>query len=168
MVFEGPPVNRYDVQILTPHFQLSGQLETVGPVGNFINDPSRTSLSLYDVNLMPLTSNNPLNGLSRPHIVIRRSRIVLLYFTSAEAQDSIRTLPHRVLLVAYTPVAVCRAYFHLTAETNVENFLGVVGGELLPVTDANVFPLREYPAPFPRQAKLILIGRSHLQFYHSA
>jgi hypothetical protein len=168
MVLEGPPVNRYEVQILTPHFQFSGQLETVGAVGNFINDPSRTSLSLYDVNLTPLTSNNPLKGLSRPHIVIRRSRIVLLYFVSTEARDSIRTLPRRELLVAYTPVAVCRAYFHMTAEANVENFLGVVSGELLPVTDANVFPLREYSAPFPRQPGLILIGRSHLQFYHAA
>ncbi len=166
MALQAPPVQRHDVQILTVPFQFSGQLETVGPVFNFINDPSRDSFSLYDVRLMPLTSGSPLKGLFHPHVVVRRSQIVLLYFTSAETRASIRLIVRRELLVAYTPLAVCRGYFHMAAEASVRDFLAITPGDLLPITEAHVFPLIELPAPFPTKADLLLASRFHLQLYH--
>ncbi|MDY6875143.1 MAG: hypothetical protein SWK90_02925 [Chloroflexota bacterium] len=168
MALQAPPIQRHDVQILTIPFQLSGQLETVGPVFNFINAPSRDSLSLYNVRLTPLTPGSPLKGLSCPHVVIRRSQVTLLYFTSAESHASIRLLARRELLVAYTPLAVCRGYFHLAAEASVHDFLGLIPGDMLPITEVHVFPLIELPAPFPTQADLLLVNRSHLQLYHQA
>ena len=166
MELQAPPIHRHKVQILTAHFQLSGQLETVGPVGNFINDSTRDSLALYDVCLTPLTPGSPLKPLSRPHVIIRKLEIVLLYLSSAEARASIHTLARRELLVAYTPVAVCRGYFHIPSEANINDFLSVTPGDLLPVTETYVFPLIELPAPFPAEAELLLAGRTHLQLYH--
>jgi hypothetical protein len=72
------------------------------------------------------------------------------------------------LLVAYTPVAVCRGYFHMSAEARLRDFLDVAQEHLIPVTEAHIFPLVELPAPFPSEAELILIGRSQLQSYHPA
>lgn len=168
MELEGPRVQRHDVQILTTRFQFSGQVETVGPVANFIDDPTRDNLSLYDTHLAPLTPGTPLKAISRPHVVVRKSQIVLLYFTSAEIRASIRTLTRRELLVAYTPVAVCRGYFHMPTEADVRDFLSIIRGNLLPVTEPLIFPLRELPAPFPTKADLMMVGSPHLQFYHTA
>jgi len=163
-----PPTQRHKVQILTAHFQFSGQLETVGPVENFINDPARESLSLYDVHLAPLTPGSPLKAISRPHIVILKPQIVLFYLVSAETRASIRTFARRELLVAYTPVAVCRGYFHMPAEANARDFLGVVAGDLLPVTEAHIFPFTKLPILFTTEAELVMLGRSHVLFYHTA
>ena len=168
MELEGPRVQRHDVQILTTRFQFSGQVETVGPVANFIDDPTRDSLSLYDTRLAPLTPGTPLKAISRPHVVVLKSQIVLLYFTSAEIRASIRTLARRELLVAYTPLAVCRGYFHMPTEADVRDFLSLVRGDLLPITEAHIFPLVELPEPFPAEAELVMAGRSHLHFYHTA
>jgi hypothetical protein len=168
MELQAPLAQRHEVQILTVHFQFSGQIETVGPVANFINDPTRDCFSLYDVRMAHLTPGSPLKTISRPHVVVRKPHIVLLYFTSAEIRTSIRTLTRRELLVAYTPVAVCRGYFHMPAEANVRDFLGVTPGDLLPVSEAHIFPMIELPAPFPAQADLVMVGRPHLQFYHAA
>jgi hypothetical protein len=168
MELEAPPIHRHGVQILTAHFQLSGQVETVGSVDTFINDPARDCFVLHDVRLAPLASGSPLKPLSRPHAVICRSEIALLHFTSAETQAAIRTLQRRELLVAYTPVAVCRGYFHMPTEANVNTFLGVTSGSLLPITEAYVFPLIELPDPFPAEADMLLVGRTHLRFYHPA
>jgi len=167
MELQAPPIQRHEVQILTIHFQLSGQLEAVGPVDYFINDPNRDCLALYDVRLVPLTPGGPLKPLSRPHVVVLKPRIVFLYLGSAEARTSIRTLARRELLVAYTPLAVCRGYFHMPAEANVNDFLGVTPGDLLPVTEASVFPLIELPDPFPAKADLLLVGRAYIQLYHA-
>ena len=168
MVLEAPPIQRHEVQLLTAHFQFSGHIETVGPVDNFINDPTRDDFSLYDVRLASLTPGSPLKTFSRPHVVVRKPHIVFLYFTSAETRASIHTLARRELLVAYTPIAVCRGYFHMPTEANVRDFLGVVPGDLLPVTEAHIFPLAELPAPFPAEASLVMASRAHLHCYHTA
>ncbi|MFQ6102030.1 MAG: hypothetical protein ACE5OS_12475 [Anaerolineae bacterium] len=168
MVLQGPPVERQAVSVITPHFQIAGHLETIGVPFSFINDAGRDSLSLYDAYLTPLTPGGPLKGFLRPHIVIRRSEIVLLHFASAETRASVRTRRRKELLVAYTPVAVCRGYFHMADEASLNDFLDDVTTVLLPITETKVFPLVELPAPFPTEADLLLVGLSHLQFYHPA
>ncbi len=167
MELQAPPIYRHEVQILTAHLQFSGQLETVGAVDNFINDPARDSLSLYDVHMAPLMPGSPLKTISRPHVVIRKPQIILIYFASAETRASIRMLARRELLVAYTPVAVCRGYFHMPTEANVRDFLGTIPGDLLPITEAHIFPFIELPAPFPAEADLVMMSRSHILAYHS-
>ncbi len=168
MGLKAPPSQRHEVQILTSRFQFSGQLETVGPVDNFVNDPARHNLSLYDVHIAPLTPGSPLQGILRPYVVIRKSRIVFLHFTSAETRASISTYPRRELLVIYMPMAVCRGHLHVPTEARLGDFLDVIPGSLLPVTEARIFPLVEMPAPFPVEAEMVLIGRSHVLFYHTA
>ncbi len=166
MGLQAPPTQRHDVQILTSHFQFSGQLETVGPVGNYINDPNRQSLSFHDVHLSPLTPGSPLKGISRPHVIILKPHIMLCYLESEEARASIGLFSRREPMMIYTPIAVCRGHFPMPAEGKISDFLGVVPGDLLPLLDAHVFPFVDLPAPFTRQAELMLIGRSHMLFYH--
>ncbi|MBN1811223.1 MAG: hypothetical protein JXA14_05245 [Anaerolineae bacterium] len=168
MVFGALPAEHHEVQILTTSFQFSGLLETVGDVSTYINDSTRQSLSLHDAYLTPLTPGSPVRGLNRPHVVVLRPQTVFLYFTSAETRAAIRKLPKRELLVAYTPIAVCRGYFHMTGEARLRDFTDVIQEPLIPVSDARIFPLIEFPAPFPTEAELILVGLSQLQSYHPA
>lgn len=168
MVLQGPPVHRHEVSIITPHYQLTGHLETTGEVPRFINDAGRDSLSLYDTDLMPLVASGAMKAFSRPRLVIRRPEIVLLYFASAETRASFRLLRRQESLVAYTPVAVCRGHFHIAEEANVDSFLDGLTSALVPITETHVFPLVEFPAPFPTESDLLLVGHSYLQFYHPA
>jgi len=166
MVLEAPPVHRHEVYIVTPRFQINGQLETVGTTFTFINDAKRESLPLYEVTITPLRANGPLASFTRPHIILRRSEIVLLYFTSAETRSEIHTLRRRELLVVYTPPAVCRGYFHMADEAQLSDFIEDTVGTLLPITEVQIFSLDEFPTSFPAEAELLLIGRSYLEFYH--
>ena len=168
MVFATPPSQRHEVKILTVNFQFSGQLEAVGNLATFINDAVRDSLSLYDAHLTPLTPGSPMKGFQRPHVVVRRPQVVFLHFDSAETRTSFRTLQNKELLVAYTPVAVCRGYFHMSAEARVRDFIDAIQEQLIPVTEAHIFPLVELPAAFPTETEMIMIGRSQLQSYHPA
>jgi hypothetical protein len=167
MGLQGPPIQRHDVQIISTDYQYNGQLEAVGPVGNFVNDPTRQSLSLYDVQLAPLKPGSPLKTLSRPHIVILKPNIVFAYFVSAEARDTISRFALSETLMLYTPLAVCRGNFHMPAEANLRDFLGVVPSELLVISEAQIFPFVELPLPFSTKTELVLLGRSYLQFYHT-
>jgi hypothetical protein len=168
MVFGDLPTEQHEVQILTTNFQFTGQLETLGDVSTYINDSIRQSLSLHDAYLTPLTPGSPMKGLNRPHVVVLRPQAVFLYFTSAETRASIRKMPKKELLVAYTPIAVCRGYFHMTAEARLRDFTDITQEPLIPVSEARIFPLVELPAAFPTEADLILVGLPQLQSYHPA
>lgn len=168
MVFGTLPAEHHEVQLLTTNFQFTGQLETVGDITTYINDSIRQSLSLHDAYLTPLTPGSPVRGLNRPHVVVLRPQTVFLYFTSAETRAAIRKMSKMELLVAYTPIAVCRGYFHMTAESRLRDFTDVIQEPLIPVSEAHVFPLIEFPAPFPTEADLLLVGLSQLQSYHPA
>ncbi len=168
MGLQSPQIQRHEVQILTADFQFRGQLEVVGALLTFINDPIRDSFSLSDAHLTPLTPGSPLKGFFRPHIVVRRPHIAFLYFTSAETRASFQLLARRELLVAYTPVAVCRGYFHMSAEANLRDFLDAGQASLFAVSEARLFPLVEFPAPFPLETELLMVGRAQLQSYHPA
>lgn len=168
MVLQGPPVHNLDVSIITPRYQITGQLETVGRVFTYINNEKNENFLLRDISLTPLASQGPLQSFSRPNIILRRSEIVFLHLASEETRSSIRTLRRSELLVAYTPVAVCRAQFHMADEANVNSFLEDTASKLLPITDVQLFPLNDLPAPFPTELELMLIGRSYLEFYHTA
>jgi hypothetical protein len=115
---------------------------------------------------VPLTPGSPLSGFSKARITLLTSEILLLHFPEAESRSSIRPLVQKELLVAYTPVAVCRGFFHMSAEASVHEFLDVIQGDLLPVTEAGIFPLVKLPHPFPKRTEMVLVGRSYIEFYH--
>ncbi len=166
MGIQALPTQKQEAQVLTAHFQFRGQLESTGPVGNYLNNPARQSLSLYDVEIAPTAPGSPLKAFSRPHVVLLKSQIVFLYFPSPEVQETISTFPRRELLMSYTPLAVCRGYFHMPAEAKVTDFLSVVTTELIPITESQLFPFSELPAPFPKEPEMLLVGREFLQCYH--
>jgi hypothetical protein len=168
MGIQAPPSQHCECNILSPHFQFSGQLETVGPAGYYINDPARTSFSLHDARMAPFTPGSPMKGIIRPHIVIIKSEIVFLYLASEEARTSVSLFARREQMMFYTPIGVCRGHMPMPAEGRIGDFLNVVPGELLPILDAQIFPFIDLPAPFPTQAEMILLGRSHLTLYHAA
>jgi hypothetical protein len=168
MEMEGPPTRRFDVLVLTPYFLTRGKLETVGDALQFINHPERHSLSLYDAVVTPVAPGSAVKTVQRAQVYVRKPQVSLLSFLTAEGQEAIRTLARRELLAVYTPLAVCRGYFHMAAEARLDDFLDLSLGELLPVSEAHVFPLIALPEPIPEKHGLLLMGRRQLQFFHPA
>ena len=166
MVMDGPPVRRFDVLVLTAFFQARGQLETIGDALQYLNDPGRVSLSLYDAVLTPVSPGSTLKSVQRPHVYVRKTHAALLCFRTPEGREAIRTLARREMLAAYTALAVCRGYFHMTAEARLEDFLDLSAAEMVAVSEAHVFPLVALPEPLPAQHELLLMSRSQLQFFH--
>jgi hypothetical protein len=56
----------------------------------------------------------------------------------------------------------------MTAESRLRDFTDVIQEPLIPVSEARIFPLIEFPAPFPTEADLLLVGLPQLQSYHPA
>jgi hypothetical protein len=161
-----PPLQQSDVQILTPTLQVAGRLEFFGPPLVYLNDPERDGVTVQDARVAALTPTGPFKGLMRSLVTIRRQEIVLLYFLDPAVKEKISLLVHSEHLVSYTRLAIVRGAFHMPVEALLEDFLATTAGDLLAISDAQVYFLISPPMPFLDRCDLLMVGRGHIQMYH--
>lgn len=162
----GPRITKNPVQILTPNFQITGQMEVIGPPMTFLNDPSREGVIIHDVRVAPLATEGRFKGFSQSQITLNRLEILLLYFPDPNIRSSIQALTRKESYIVYTPSAILRGHFHMSAEAQATDFLSLTSGDFLPFTDAQVFSLHPLSLPYPERADMFLVGKKHLHIYH--
>lgn len=159
-------LQRYDVQILGRMFQFVGQMEPIGRLIDFLGDPERTTYPLFDVKISPITPGGPLSGITRPEAVVSTQEMGLIYFLDAEYRQKVDVLQTSDRIIAYTPHAILRGSLHRGAETRLRDLFDILTSVFTPMTNVSIFPLTELPAPFPREADLLIINRLYVSAYH--
>jgi hypothetical protein len=159
-------LQRYDVQILGRAFQFVGQMEPVGRVLDYLNDANRSTFPIYDVKISPVTPGSPLAGITRPEIIVSNDELGLIYFLDPEYRKKVDVLRNFDRVVAYTAHAVLRGNFHRGVETRLGDLFDVMQGSYLALTDVNIVPMTELPAPFPLQADVLIANRAFVDLYH--
>ncbi len=165
---QGPPINKFTVQILTLSFQITGQLESIGPFLEFLVDPVRDALSITDAQVLPLMPGGPLKGMTRPQISLRKPEVVFIYPLEQVAKDQVRLLARKEPYIVYTPLAILRASFHLSAEARAQDLFSTMSADFVPITEVSLFSLLDLPAPFPQKPDLLIVGRQYVQLYHAS
>jgi hypothetical protein len=156
---------RYPVQVLTTAFHIQGMIEPIGTIINYLNDANRQQIQFLDATVSPLTPG-PMGKIVRSLLVVPQADIVAMYVDSTEARSLVQLLKRIERCIAYMPSLVCRADFHLGADTRWQDMFGLMVGDLVAVTAATVFPLIALPGPFPQQADLLILNRLHVQMLH--
>lgn len=156
---------RYPVQVLTTAFHIQGMMEPIGTIINYLNDANRQHVQFLDATVSPLAPG-PMGKIVHSQLVVPKTDIVAMYVDSAEAHSSIQLLKRIERYIAYMPSLVCRAEFHLGADTRWQDMFSLMAGDLFAVTAATVFPLIALPGPFPQQADLLILNRLHVQMLH--
>jgi len=159
-------LQRYDVQVLGRLFQCAGQMEPVGPLLDYLNKGNRSTFPLFDAKLVLIESAGPLTAISRPEIVVSAQELGLIFFLDADYCRQVQVLRQFDRIIAYTPHAVLRGNFHRGAETRLRDLLDMMGGAFLAMTEVSIFATTALPAAFPQRAELLIVNRSHIQFYH--
>jgi hypothetical protein len=162
----GPPIHRHAVQILTPSFQFSGELEVVGNLVDFLNDAVRDALILHQAQITPLVRGGAMKDMARPQVSLRKQEVVFLYLTEPEVRAEVRLMARKEPLIIYTSLAVLRGELHLPAEVRANDFLAATSGIFIPVTSARLFMLTDL-SPFPDACDFLLLGRRCIRFYHA-
>jgi hypothetical protein len=159
-------LQRYDVQVVGRMFQFVGQMEPIGRTMDYFNDETRSTFLLYDAKISPVTPGSPLAGIARSEIAVGDSELGLVYFLDPEYRQKVDVMKTSDRVIAYTPHAVLRGNFHRAAETRLMGLFDMMQGSFLAMTDVSVFPLTALPAPFPRQADLLIVNRFFINLYH--
>ena len=160
-------LERQDAQILGPELQYEGQMEPIGTLMDFLNTASRTTFPLFSVRVMPLREEGPFKGVTRPEITVNRSELGLIYFTDPSYRKKVQVLKSFDAVIAYTPHLILRGRFHRGAEARLRDLFDTIAGSFLAMTQVSIFPKIDLPSSLPKQADLIILNRSFVNFYHA-
>ncbi len=155
----------HPVEILTGHYQISGNLEVRGNPAVFVNDASFSVFNVHDATMTPLATGSPVGQVKVPLLYVPKSEPHVVLIGNFEAKDA-QLLPNRLRLVCFTDTYVIRASFHVGPETKAPDALYFQAGPFFPTTAAEIYPLRPLAADLGGQADLLYIHKDHVRTYY--
>lgn len=159
-------ITTFPVEILTGHYQVSGNLEIRGNPAIFVNDASFNVFNVHDATLTPLVTGSPVGPVKLPLLYLPKTEphVVLIgNFTPQEAQ----LLPNKLRLVCFSDTYVIRGDFHVGPETKADDALYYAAGPFFPVTNADIYAMRPLTADLGGQADLVYIHKNHVRAFYS-
>ncbi len=160
----GSPIQTHQVQIANDLLWVTGELETLGPPHNYINQDGLDFLKLNNPHIVPWAFSG-LPSSHTPLIVLTRDRIQLLLLTQEESLATFRAAPKTSTVMLYLPLAIVRGNVPFLGEAKIHNFLDFWKGLFFPVTDAEIYFLAGGAEQLPTQARLVYVNRHMLQSY---
>jgi hypothetical protein len=169
-MFTRPPRARYRCDLITNRYIFTGEIEAGGPLLPYLEDEDRGAIRLVNVtaNLLdPAVSS--MSSFSHDEMMVLKDYTVLIRFADPATVDTRQLGGEREKLLVYTERFVIQGLFHTSPERNrlLDIFEGPTG-RWAAVSDAVLHPLIPTTKAAPVTAKLLLLNKTAIQFFHTA
>ncbi len=158
---------RYNATLLTPAFEITGQLEPIGPWLDWLATKDKWIVPVYQARLMPL-GTTPAAGAERPQLFVTRNDICLIYLPDPASHATVNMLKNSHVAVSHIGPLVCRGEWHMGVDASLATFLDDLPASFFPITHADLHSKVMLPVPLPAKADLIIANRQHVTVYHPA
>jgi hypothetical protein len=156
----------FPVEILTGHYQVSGELEVRGSPAVFLNDASFDVFNVHNATMTPLVTGSPVGPVKVPLLYLPKTEPQVILVGNFDPKDA-QLLPNKIRLVSFTDTYVIRGDFHAGPETKADDILYFAAGPFFPATDAEIYPLRPLAADLGGQADMVYVHKSHVRTFYS-
>jgi hypothetical protein len=167
MSLPGIQTRHYQVELLTEHYLLSGELEPFGPLMLYLNDPGRSALRLRNAEARALDPEMALAVFHSDDMMVRKDEAILIRPLDAVSQSTVPLMARRLLLQVFASRFVLQAAFPCGQETQAADIFDVSPGQWAAGVDAQVYPVQHSEQPVFHEAKIILLNKSHIRFYQA-
>jgi hypothetical protein len=155
------------IRVYTPAYMLIGQSESTNAFQGWLNNPTKQTLDLFEVQGLSLDPEATFVNFSQHMITLPKTQIEGIGLVSPEAQSSVQMPSRAELSVLYTHRFVIQANMHPSGDISVSNLFNVASGDFFPVSDARlhpVIPTRNLPTD---HAPVLVLNKHHVNFFHS-
>lgn len=157
----------YQVELLSEHYVLSGELEPFGPLMIYLNDPERSALRLRNLQGCALDPGMTIDNLRSEDMMVRKDEVILIRPLDAISQSTVPLLARRQVLQVFINRFVLQAAFPCGQETQVSEIFDLSPGHWVACVDAQVYPLQLAQQSIFHEAKLVLLNKHHVRFYQA-
>ncbi len=158
---------RFAATVMVPGFELSGQIEPIGPWLDFLNARDKYTLPMYHTRVLPIGAA-PGSTSERAQVFVQRFEVQLIYLPDRAAHETIYMLKNAQAAICHTGPLICRGELHMGTDATLATYFDDLPGHFFPMTNVEIFSTVTLPAPLPRKADLILLNRSQVQLYYPA
>jgi hypothetical protein len=159
--------SRFNATVILPTFEISGQMEPIGPWLDFLNNRDKTIITLYSAHVMPIGASTAPSP-EQPHVHVNRAELCVIYLPDRVAHESVYMLKNVQTAIVHIGPIVCRGEFHFGADKTVATYVDELSGNFFPITNVELFSTIALPMPLPRKADLILANRAQLRLFYEA
>ena len=157
---------RYKVEIVTTAFQITGEVEPVGPWIVYLNNPDRHVVPVHNARAVPIGVANTA-AIDRSLLLVNRADICLIVLLEAAARESVSMMRHVEVTISHVGPLICRSEFHMGAEVSLLTFFDDLSGHFFPATNAEVYPLVTWPRPLPRKIDMVMLNRQQVKLFYN-
>lgn len=156
---------KYPVDILTANYRVSGELRPLGNPTIYLNDSSRTTLTVYDatvvslrpgIQMEPMAANALYVPKKEPHVLI----IGKLTF------EEIKPPPKQAPIVCLTETYLIKASFHMGMDTKVVDVFSVLAGPFFFASNIKIVSLYTDAVAVHAAAGLAYVHRDAVKAFY--
>ena len=158
---------RHEAIVITTAFQITGQIEPIGPWLDFLNAKDKFTLTVYNAHILAIgTSVGPAP--EKPQAYVNRNDVCFIYLPDRNAHQTVHMLKNVQPAIAHIGPVICRGEWHMGMDATLSTFVDDLPGHFFPITNADLHAKVAMPAPLPHKAELILVNRQNVLVYHPA
>jgi hypothetical protein len=158
---------RWDATVITTEFQITGQIEPIGPWLDYMNTKDKYTLPIHNARILAIgTSVGPAP--EKPLVMVNRADVCFIYLPDRNSHQTVNMLRNVKAAIAHLGPVICRAEWHMGVDATLLTFMDDLAGNFFPVTNADLHAKVALPAPLPHKADLLLVNRLHVTIYHPA
>ncbi len=158
----------YPINIVTQGYYYTGKVSPVGPILIWFNDPERHAFPVSEVAATALDGGSAVDSFTRDDIFMLKPDVVVVDVVSPEARKQVQLIQHTQKLVVYTARFVINASFPCSADSRMGDMFDGLKGDFVPLTGAQVYPIRPSRAPVFRTSEMIILNTRFITAYHAA
>jgi hypothetical protein len=163
----GPSITEFPVTLFAANFQARGVLHSPGVLQTFLNDDQRSTVVIYNADVIGFESTNPAARVSVPELIVRKVSCQLIAFDRRPLPDQYTLLPRAEPAAVYTDQFLIEGNFHMGADSRLADFADTSLQQFIVASDARIYPLFQPRAALIGSAPMIALHKSSIRFYHA-
>ena len=122
---------RYEATVITTAFQITGQIEPIGPWLDFLNAKDKITLPVYNAHLLAIgTSVGPAP--EKPQVFVNRHDICFIYLPDRNSHQTVHMLRNVQTAIAHIGPVICRGEWHMGMDATLATFIDDLPGNFFP------------------------------------
>jgi hypothetical protein len=161
------PNKQIQLEVLTEHYLIHGNVQPVGMLMTYLDSPDRTNLNFKDVTMTGLGTDSTVDSIKIKGLWVQRREIIALCLSEADLQGAVQKLPAHEKLRIYLPRFMIQGTLTHGQDTRLGDMFEVMKGTWAAVTNAQVFPLTTMKVHPFREAPFLLVNKDLIRFYEA-
>src|SRR5512136_53542 len=158
---------RYEATVITTAFQITGQIEPIGPWLDFLNARDKIAVPIHNAHMLPIGASVGAAP-EKPQVYANRRDVCFIYLPDRNSHQTVHMLRTAQIVIAHVGPVICRGEWHMGRDATLATFIDDLPGDFFAVTNADLHAKVTLPAPLPQKAEVLIVNRLHVPVYHAA